>query len=312
MSISQTIANTSFGWYIILGIYTTGAVIVAFIFITECRIFYNYDCNDDLTSDTLTADTAKSSNACIKSKHNRSASKASDAEHLSKLVFILPILSYFFYTLTLLLGPLGILNLISCNIIAYLGPPFWIFSKMWMYLVFIYRLFLVYGQSIFKYNVKILIIMTITTIIYTFGAITLKILTVEPLLVYGINNQIICTRIDKFFFANVIGAIFDIIINTLCCYLFIRPLLKLKKFPVDDEDIIEISNIILKYVILSFIATLSTVLILIIMAVSKISVFVTVDIVINCICIMLFNKVHHYHYQRLCCGMIRVCKCYSV
>ena len=93
-----------------------------------------------------------------------------------------------------------------------------------MYQVFIYRLYYIYSDSSFAYNVKILFILFIITIIHTLCLVIINIFTLKFNVDTNINNQTVCT-VKGNSFLILVTIVFDMILSSLCCYLFIRPLL---------------------------------------------------------------------------------------
>eukprot|EP01084_Bolivina_argentea_P003662 6887_1 len=106
----------------------------------------------------------------------------------------------------------------------------------------------------------------------------------------------------------VTSAFIDIIISSMCCYLFIRPLLSLMKHTNErDNETKDIYNVVLKCTILTFVATTSTIFLLIIIGITKRAALTSIDYSINCICVMLFNKKYNKYFNVLCCGAIKIC-----
>eukprot|EP01084_Bolivina_argentea_P175984 304620_1 len=198
----------------------------------------------------------------------------------------------------------------TCGWFVRSGPNFYYLAKMFMYLVFTYRLYIVYSDSAFAYNNKVLLIVAIIIILYTFGIISANGMTLDVQKLYNVNQQRLCIA-----FANPLvlfmTILMDAIISVLCCYLFIRPLLILKKVNDNDDATNKHSqamyHVILKYLILTFITVITTFLILILMVLLEFTALLTVDIIINSGCILLFNKFYDYYYKIICCAAIQIC-----
>eukprot|EP01084_Bolivina_argentea_P023429 43696_1 len=147
--------------------------------------------------------------------------------HYLRPNYIFPLLSYLFYLgfcITALMFPSTDENICYWSVIV--GTIFYSLGKMWMYLVFVYRLFAVYNDSFFAYSNKILFITAITIILYSSTIITINSITLKYIIVEVHNSNIkVCEGDYTSGLANLTYAtvIFDIIISSTCCYLFVRP-----------------------------------------------------------------------------------------
>eukprot|EP01084_Bolivina_argentea_P300725 518626_1 len=242
--------------------------------------------------------TSRTSPTSPKSSSNKSSSD-------SQLVFILPMLSYILFIGAALCGNLSVLGIKGCEITGRAGPSCYFIAKMFMYLVFIYRLYIVYSDSAFAYNNKILLILLLFVVIYTIFIVIINLLTLEIGISYELNNGRVCNAYGAPA-VLMTTAFFDTMISALCCYLFIKPLMILNNHEINKHST-RMYKMILKYVVLTFVAVTTTFLLLGLMTMSKISSLLAIDIVINCICIALFNKYYHYYYKGICCGAIKLC-----
>ena len=227
--------------------------------------------------------------------------KIPEKETPPKLLYILPMLSYIFYFL------LGLSSIIEtyhgyndCATGSVLGTSFYGLAKMFMYLVFIYRIYVVYSNPFYGYNIKVIFVLGMTVLIWSIISTTITSIFTTGERV-DINGHWFC--IGKVTIGLVISTLlFDFIISTLCLFLFIRPLLSLRKTQgIEDQDKIKMYRVILKYTILSMVAILSTFMILVFIAVYDLTGLITIDIVINSMCIMHFNQRYNKSYKILYC-----------
>ena len=247
-----------------------------------------------------------------------------------KLLLLLPILSYFFYFILGLNALIEIYDASPCNIASIGGTIYYGAAKICMYLTFVYRVYIIYSNSLFQYNTKILVILasyiTISGIVLT----TLSAYTVEweLIIIDEDENDYFCVTSLKFII-TALFALNDLLAGIICLGLFIRPLIRITNnmnisatdgdkitqtenmgdnsngVNMDEhqhDDKLEMYGIVTKYCVVSAVAMLSTLIILVVIGIFKITGIVMIDISINCICIMLFNKQYHRIYKKLCCG----------
>eukprot|EP01084_Bolivina_argentea_P300723 518622_1 len=241
--------------------------------------------------------TSRTSPTSPKSSSNKSSSD-------SQLVFILPMLSYILFIGAALCGNLSVLGIKGCEITGRAGPSCYFIAKMFMYLVFIYRIYFVYSNSYFHYNTKVLIILSIIVILCTtFEIIMTGVTTNGKIMV--VNNYSSCIALIPYGLA-IFAALFDLTISGICLFLFIRPLLLVSKQQNDKETKIELKGVVLKYTTLSIVAILSTFIVLIVMAIFDMTGVAAIDVCCNCLCIMFFNTRYDQSFKTLCCGAIYV------
>ena len=219
-----------------------------------------------------------------------------------KLFLLLPIFSHFFNFIMSVVGILTVLGIPYCIVTAYSGPIAYAIAKTFMYFVFIYRLRIVYSRTMFAYNGKFLWNLFLIVSFCSFCLIIASIFTLDFQIVYNRNNEPVCIA-NVHSLVLLVTIIFDIIISFLCCYLFIRPLIILNKDG-GDEDV---RQIVLRYLVLTCVSVGTTFLLLILMAILKMTSLVTFDVIINCVCIALFNKHYHHYFKIICCGPMFVC-----
>eukprot|EP01084_Bolivina_argentea_P216692 368070_1 len=224
-------------------------------------------------------------------------------------IFVFPILSYTFYFASCVAG---IVCLSPTEFICYsgniIGSCLYAMAKMFMYLVFIYRLKIVYDDSLFEYNSKVIYIMVIIVIVYQVVLMIANAFTISTTIVYIENSDFgVCATHYVFGIIESV-VILDLITNALCCYLFIKPLIILSK---DNKDNTPHSKgmflMVQKSTVLTFVAVMSTFILLLTVSISGLSALVAIDIIINCVCIMLFNKNYVSYFKSICCGFVFVC-----
>eukprot|EP01084_Bolivina_argentea_P023430 43697_1 len=225
--------------------------------------------------------------------------------------YIFPLLSYLFYV------GLSITGLMSgfstdeniCYWSIVFGTICYSLGKMWMYLVFIYRLHIAFMDSCYEYSWTLISGMMVCVIVYSISLMIINTLTLSTQIIHIAQNISICT--SKLQFGIVEAAVcFDFIANAICCYLFTRPLILLSKLTKQNNNggqTTGIYTVALKCIILTFTAVASTVIILAFVAVSGLTSFVTIDICINCVVIMLFKQEYSKEYKIICCGFIKLC-----
>eukprot|EP01084_Bolivina_argentea_P175985 304623_1 len=224
-----------------------------------------------------------------------------------KLLLLMPLCSYLLFSITGIVSMIYTLNLIffeGCKYGGIIASIFYALGKTMMYFVFIYRIYNIYCDSTFAYNTKILFTMVIIIIIWTLINIIVNTMTVHEFK-DEINGSVFC-GVNILLPVAGSSALLDMIINFLCCYLFTKPLLKLTHMEVDGHSS-ALKSVIVKFTILTFTAVISTVLLSVMVGITKLSTFGAVDVIINCFCIMFFNKQYHHYYKIICCGAIQIC-----
>merc|ERR1712048_755824 len=151
-----------------------------------------------------------------------------------------------------------------------------------MYCLFVLRLKIIYGQSFFAYQVKTLYLLMAVIIIYSFGLILVTCLTLSSYVAQYEDDPHLqeCAGIYPVGITES-GALLDFIANTLCCYLFIRPLRTVLQTKVDDseetlKDREEMYEILRKYVVLTSTAVISTFVLLMLVAITLIPAFAAI------------------------------------
>eukprot|EP01084_Bolivina_argentea_P302208 521613_1 len=172
---------------------------------------------------------------------------------------------------------------------------------MFLFLTHFYRIYFVYCNSFFQYKSTLLVFLSIFIIIFTLFELLFFAKS-------GVKTHRMVTH-SGFAFCHTVHASsvlllvasFDTVISLLCLYLFIRPLILLTKQSDDKRTKQEMYAVVSKYIILSTVAVLTTFLIFTSNAIFKISGIFSIDICVNCLCIMHFNKKYIRSYSKLCC-----------
>lgn len=194
----------------------------------------------------------------------------------------------------------------------------WIYlsAKLFMYLAFITRLYTVYNNPIYHYNLAMLKVLCISAITFT---LTLCILTLflndpQPLSL-GRNQGIIMatciTQTEPYIVAA--NGLYDVIFSIGSMIAFINPLRNIIKSVLRATDISmehrkkldELIHKGMKYFILVTVSSLSTSGLMFVIAIG-LPELTPVDLVINIICLALMTPYYNKgrYYERLCCGMI--------
>ena len=194
-------------------IYHLSALILTIIFIIHSKKIY---------SDLFT-----------KSRH--SVSHRSKLPHMDfnyKAITILTHLSIISYVISTISGALAewtiITQSINCLFIVKFSSIFYLIAKSSMYCVFLYRLHMVYCNSAYSYNPKIITIFGIINLIYCITMIILFIWStkVSPNGFSFGKYAIFCNPSYPEFLPLVLGG-FDLFMSILCLIAFIYPLRKI-------------------------------------------------------------------------------------
>ena len=183
---------------------------------------------------------------------------------------------------------------------------------MFMYLAFIIRLCTVYNNPLYQYNLSTLKIICLLTIIYAFTVCCLTIWFTKSKSYYGICEGDIAP-----FIAGLM-AIYDMVLSIGTTIAFIRPIRILIKSifqntanstgqnTKSDEQLIPLINISVKYSVLTSIASISTFLLMITIALGY-TFAGPIDFFVNMVCMVLMTRYYNdgKYYERFCCGAIK-------
>merc|ERR1719229_1172332 len=169
-----------------------------------------------------------------------------------------------------------------------MAPTMYSLAKLCMYAVFVLRIKVVYGNSVFAYNTTMLSLLMAVIVVFSIMFIVASWLTVTPL-----HMESTCEARWPVGLTES-QAFLDLLANVLCCYLFISPLRHLMRAQKEEstERREETYIILRKYCVLSLTAGISTFVMFTLLVIIRMEDIVSIDIVINCFCVMMFNKKH--------------------
>eukprot|EP01084_Bolivina_argentea_P215615 366077_1 len=301
--------NEQYLYFTIL-LYSITAFIIISIVVIELRSLYyvyNYE-------NTPSLDSLPSINSQSKSQ-SRSNSTNSDpgTDKPPLLISSLPILCYLCYFISCiaaLFTSSTIVNSTSCYIITLAAiNTSYPLAKMIISFIFVYRLHIVYKNSLFQYKTQILFVMMVIIIFGWCVLFVLIELTSYVEIVHISGGKKLC-RTHLMIEITGSMALLDLTTNGICCYLFIRPLLILAKNSQNvngGKSVHSVYDIVLKYSILTIVIAISTLMAVIVAGLLGLNIVFMIDAAINCIAVMLFNKIYDYHFRCLCCGCIKIC-----
>ena len=196
------------------------------------------------------------------------------------------------------------------------------FAKMFMYLAFIIRLYAVYNNPLYHYNLLTLKTISIIIIIWAISLYIYMIPTSKAHTISGPDSINICI-LEPNLIAGAMALLYDIVFNIGLMIAFINPLRKLIKFilnskseensKVTEKQKQELKPLIttsIKYVVLTTVAFLTTLLSIIVWSAGY-TFAAPFDYIVNMICIILMTSYYEKqrYFQRLCCGGIRCIYC---
>eukprot|EP01084_Bolivina_argentea_P153031 266841_1 len=313
--------------YLDLSIYTISVIIILFILIIETRkfyILYGRSQSPEVVLATVVSEDA-STNTSVKSsqmtKTEDSTRSRTTSVPVSKKNLILDTLTIFIYfsyiiaELFYIFATNGFSLFGSCVLMdTTLDYIFYTIAKAFLYLMFLYRLYVVYNNPVLGRSTKVLKIVSVLTILWMFASIIAKFIyhVTDEL---NIDGNIFCIVHEKSYNPLVVLIIipYDLFINIFCCYLFIQPLKNLTKMQ-NDKSTEKFKYLIKKYTILTLVAVISTFILLFSVLIFQINGFSAIDGLINSICVMFYTQAYDKYYGIICCGaercgssMIRKC-----
>ena len=216
-------------------------------------------------------------------------------------------------------------SLLNCTWIIRLPVILWLFSKFSMYFLFLERLFRVFSNTDLEF--KSLWMWTARLILSFWGIILLALIV---LFVDGAKGEILindCLVLVPVWCSGLM-AFSDLTICTVISVLFARRLLMLH-VSCTEKQTAEISipqktsnandsalEVIRKSTLLSLVALLTTELSLALMVFGVTQLWISMDCMVNCWCILLIFRLHDRIFQSLCCLCqrcigVRCLSCYS-
>ena len=276
-------------FWIVTVIFHVSSIILALIFITHT---YN-----------LISDLCTTQRKAVAHKE-----KVPTIDRNYKIVALLTHISIFGFFMTTLLPSLSewsiIGNKTTCPYFAIFGAITYIISKVSMYLVFVYRLYIVYGKSCFKYPPFGLSIVAVINIIYAIFQTIVVILNtqVNPKTHLFANYATFCDPTYPFWYI-LTSAAYDLIMCLLCLFAFQYPIKKIseirKSSNCQSKAHRSIMKMAMKSKILTYTAAISTLIVLIFIIFSQSLLLWPVDAIINCVCICLMTP-YYQSYPKLC------------
>eukprot|EP01083_Nonionella_stella_P106561 307680_1 len=296
--------------YIVLSMWIIQAIVVIIILLIEVRTFYLSMRIETITEipEESSPQTGPSTGSPRAQPNQQTMTSPTSKKSKTKWIFLIPMVSYSFYIMTGISGCIAISGMKWCEIGTNGGAITYCVGKMFMYIVYIYRIDAVYAGSAFAYNKRRLFRLAMFVVVYSVAQIASFPFLMETKIYYLENNERYCaSNIPKA--TLVLVMVIDSFISILCTYLFVRPLLILGKNTIEKQknDGSKLYALGLKYVILTTVAVVSTVFIFAAIAILSFSSLVVIDVIINCVCMLFFNVAYHYYYTIICCGPIISC-----
>ena len=218
--------------------------------------------------------------------------------------------------LVLFNNTLTVFGIYHCDLCIKLGAIAYTLAKMFMYLAFICRLYLVYNNPIYDYNPMVLKIISILVITYALSLCALHIYATKSIMYHGKEEYIVQCKADVNRPATISLGLFDVIFSTGSIIFFVNPLRKIIKSilasDVSKEQRNELNNLIqvgIKYTILTSVASLSSLLFLF-AVMAGLALAGPIDFITNMICLILMTPYYNDkdYYSRMCCGTIKCSK----
>ena len=298
-------AETEFTWWMYLILFSTGVIISLIIGIIHIKNVYI-----DLTLSSTDRNTKSTT---------------------YRLLSLSIIASIILYTMSLLQGTLTLI-ITPTNCRTLILTMNWCLpaAKMFMYLALIIRLYSVYNNPLYNYNLNMIIVTCAALIIY---GVILSILFVYNLRIATISDVnengeplpdyvSFCSPVPEYYLAGLV-VLYDVVFNMGLMIAFINPIRKLIKSVLrsynssngmrkeEKDELAPLINTGVKFAVLASVSSLTTFILLISFVVFENAVLVPFDYNANIICMILMTPYYNdkRYYQRLCCGMIKCSKC---
>ena len=224
------------------------------------------------------------------------------------LLILLPLFIYIGYFLSIFVTILDDFQLtnIPCIVWSQIGPVSWLIAKCILYLLLILRLHTVYFNTVFAYNTKLLWSIAIIVILQAIIMCYLTPTNTRVEISYH-NGERICEAIVDIFILGG-SVLIDMSVSFFTLYLFLRPLKKClvfaqKHMEFDNEDN-EVYALMIKLSSLTTVMVFTTFIVFLIVGLFDVISVATIDIMINAICIALFNNTYDVYFHKFCYGAI--------
>eukprot|EP01084_Bolivina_argentea_P267919 454941_1 len=314
------------GLYLETVLYITVSIIVLMVLIIELSVWFSstrakqvathvtntlemsIDCSPETTPSNLTPQkTSKKAEASKEISLTAAAASGDPSVSHKSCSYdrLLPICTYVLYLINLnaqFFGRFAVGINRDCYYTA-VGGFFYMAAKCCLYLVLLYRLNKVYCGTIFQKesSVKRLKFAAIFTVICAIFIAVANVLTLEKVVVV-IGDIRICNNMTHpaLFLLFVV---YDLILNIGCCIAFTRPLLWLTKMSQrKGSRQNSIYSTVVRYTVITFVTVTTTFLVMAVAVVLQMNDIAFVDIAINSVCVMLFNRSYLGFYHCCCCG----------
>ena len=193
-------------------------------------------------------------------------------------------------------------------------------GKCFMYLIFTLKLHFLYGGTMYEYKIStlrifaiLIIISTIAWLIVIPGAVKMEYTEHDIPWNNGNSDYNKIYRFSTYFdgIVVILAAINELISWMVLIYAFLKPLRKLMKAViVDDESNQEFRSSAIKATILTLSSVISSIFSYIFIVLFKVAIITnSFDMPFNCICVMFMNPYYDKAYSILCCGIIKCTDC---
>ena len=245
-------------------------------------------------------------------KHEIGAEQSKNKQQ-AKASSILTLLMLLFFALTKFYMTLDFFDIIGgCNPDQlYWAPMLYHIAKACMFSIFIHRLYLVYDKSIYAYNHTLLIIMVIVVWVssLTFGITEFILSSYLEFTVNAFGSKILVCKVIAHPTVCTMGLGVDIIYTIVTLLTYIIPLRKignsLKENYGQEQATKDLKKPAIKVLILSMTAMATSIMAFLISAELATEFIFSVDIPLNCVCVILMVTYYDGIYTKLCCGLIR-------
>eukprot|EP01084_Bolivina_argentea_P174535 302323_1 len=230
------------------------------------------------------------------------------------------VFSLYFFVINMIISELSNQRFMDnmCKFVAITVSLSYQLSKMFMYLVFIIRLHSVYNNTPYQYNGILLIMICVFIILISITINTLIIISVKTFYYSSNRHHYIVScgaEIDEYIIFLI--ALYELTLAIGSVIAFIVPLQNVVKSIQSAETnyalklkLKRLRNVGRKNAILTWMATLSTLLLMAALATGYLIV-APFDYVINMICMVLMTPYYKdsYYYNKICCGIIKCSGC---
>ena len=239
-----------------------------------------------------------------------------------KLILSTTLASIYCYTWGMIIGCPGFIQFLNsfnasyCKWMVINVTWAYALSKMFMYLSWIIRLYAVYNNPIFKYNITALKITGIITVLCAFVFAISSSFTSDPYpYISDKHDYIRFCHPNTDAIVTALTGVYDIALSIGAMIAFIKPLRNIIECLLSSNTEIEsqtvnearkLMQIGIKCAILTTTASFTTILFLITLAILGSGPILPIDFVTNMVCMILMTKYYEdKHYKRICCGVVK-------